>query len=152
MERPRARKARLLLVGLLLAISVMSLPTSAVADPADDAGIEAGLINQARSDYGLSRLAPDRELQVLANRQANRMADAGYVFHTGDLGGALSWGWQGWAENVGYGPSIGWIHDAFMNSWHHSSNILEPSYNYVGVGVAYGYDGNVYVAVVFGSW
>lgn len=151
-ERPYALHARLAVIGLILALSAILLPGRAMADPADDAGVAASLLNQTRAAYGLSGLMPDRELQVLANRQANRMAEAGYLFHTANLGDQLSWGWWGWAENVGFGPSAGWVHNAFMNSAHHSSNILEPSYNYVGVGVAYGADGNVYIAEVFGAW
>ena len=42
-----------------------------------DAGTAAWLLNQTRAEYGLHRLMPDRELQVLANRQANRMAENG---------------------------------------------------------------------------
>jgi len=142
----------MLVVGVLLALSVAALPGRAIAEPAGDAGAAAALINQSRADAGLGALTPDRELQIVANRQANRMAERGAIFHTGDLGGQLSWGWQAWAENVGYGPSIGGIHGAFMNSPHHASNILNPVYNYVGVGVAYGDDGNEYVSVVFGTW
>ena len=142
----------MLVVGLILALSAVVLPGRAEAGPAEDAGTAAWLVNQSRAEYGLPRLMPDRELQILANRQANRMAENGYIYHTGNLGGQLSWGWQSWAENVGHGPSVGWIHGAFMNSGYHSGNILDPSYNYVGVGVAYGYDGNVYVAQVFGAW
>lgn len=150
----RAARARSLAVGVMLALAVIVLPTSpaAHADAADDASAAASLLNQSRADYGLNRLLPDRELQVLANRQANRMADSGAIFHSGDLGGQLSWGWWAWAENVGYGPSVDWIQNAFMASGHHAANILNPSYNYVGVGVAYGSDGKVYVAQVFGAW
>lgn len=151
-EAPRASHARLLVAGLILALSVVALPGRAVADPAEDAGVAAWLVNQSRSDHGVHRLMPDRELQILANRQANRMAANGYVYHSGNLGGQLSWGWHAWSENVGYGPSVGWIHGAFMNSGHHAANILDPAYNYVGVGVAYGNDGQVYVAQVFGAW
>ena len=151
-EQPRSSRARLLVIGVILALSVMVLPGRAVAGPAEDAGTAAWLLNQTRADHGLHGLMPDRELQILANRQANRMAANGYIYHTGDLGGQLSWGWQSWAENVGYGPSVNWVHDAFMNSGYHSANILEPSYNYVGVGVAYGANGKVYTAQVFGAW
>lgn len=128
------------------------LPGRAMADPAEDAGVAAGLLNASRADHGLPRLMPDRELQIVANRQANRMAEDGYIYHSGNLGGQLSWGWQAWAENVGYGPSVHWVHGAFMNSGYHASNSLGSSYNYVGVGVAYGSDGKVYVAQVFGAW
>ena len=151
-EELRSTRVRALVVGLILALSVVVLPGRADAGPAEDAGTAAWLVNQSRTEYGLHRLMPDRELQVLANRQANRMAANGYIYHSGNLGGQLSWGWQAWAENVGYGPSVYWIHDAFMNSGYHSANILDPSYNYVGVGVAYGSDGKVYVAQVFGAW
>ena len=153
LEQPRSARARALLVGVILALSVVvSLPSRAEACPAEDAGAAAWLVNQSRAEHGLDRLMPDGELQVLANRQANRMAENGYIYHSGNLGGQLSWGWQSWAENVGYGPSVNWVHDAFMNSGYHAANILDPSYNYVGVGVAYGSDGKVYVAQVFGAW
>lgn len=152
LERPRASRARVLALGLVLALSVVVHPTQASAGPADDAGVSAWYVNQSRAEQGLHRLMPDRELQILANRQANRMAANGYVYHTEDLGGQLSWGWQAWAENVGYGPSVEWIHGALMNSSYHAANILHQSYNYVGVGVAYGADGRVYVAQVFGAW
>ncbi len=151
-ERQRLPYARMLLVAVILAVSVVGLPHPAIAGPTDDASAAVALINQSRWAQGLTGLTPDRELQVIANRQANRMAEAGYIFHSGDLGAQLSWGWWAWSENVGYGPSVGWVHNAFMNSYEHASHILGASYNYVGVGVAYGWDGNVYVAEVFGAW
>ena len=150
--RLRSIRARMLMVALALAVSVLGLPDQAIADPADDASVAVGLINDARWAAGMGSLTPDRELQVIANRQANRMAEAGAIFHSGDLGGQLSWGWWAWAENVGRGWSVSGLHNAFMNSYYHSSNILNSWYNYVGVGVAYGYDGRVYVAQVFGAW
>jgi uncharacterized protein YkwD len=151
-ERTRVFYVRGLAVALILALVVLVQPEPASAGPADDASSASWLVNQTRAYHGLSHLTPDYELQVLANRQANRMAESGSIFHTSNLGDRLSWGWQHWGENVGYGPSVEWTHDAFMNSWHHAANILDPSFNYVGVGVAYGSDGNVYVAQVFGTW
>lgn len=151
-DRPQARAVRFLFVGVVVALSLVAAPTQAVADPTEDASVTVWLTNQSRADSGLSPLTPDRDLQVLANRQASRMAESGYIFHTEDLGDRIGWGWQAWAENVGFGPSVEMIHPAFMNSWHHQSNILNPAYNYVGVGVAYGGDGRVFVAVVFGAW
>jgi uncharacterized protein YkwD len=150
--RPRVPYARRMLAGVMLALCVAAVPSPASADPSDDAGTTVWLVNQSRADNGLPALLPDRELQVIANRQANRMADSGTIFHSSNLGDQLSWGWYGWAENVGYGPSVEWVHTAFMGSAHHAGNILNGSYDYVGVGVAYGSDGNVYVATVFGAW
>jgi uncharacterized protein YkwD len=142
----------MLLASLLVAVAVVALPGAAVADQGWDADVSTALVNESRAAYGLDGLIPDPELQSVADRQAHRMAESGYIFHSGNLGDQLSWGWWGWAENVGYGPSVDWIHSAFMGSSHHAANILDPSYNYVGVGVAYGSDGRVYVAQVFGAW
>lgn len=148
----RVPHARMLMVAVTVALSLVAVPGQAVAGPASDASYSVDLVNETRWAHGLAQLTPDRELQTIANRQAHRMAESGSIFHTRNLGGQLSWGWWAWSENVGYGPSVAWLHDAFMNSWYHSSNILDPSYNYVGVGVAYGADGKVYVAQVFGAW
>ncbi|HUR22905.1 MAG TPA: CAP domain-containing protein [Acidimicrobiales bacterium] len=142
----------MLVAGLLVAISALLLPGQAMADQAGDATYSTDLVNASRAAYGVNWLTPDSELQAVAQRQADRMAGSGYIFHSYDLGGQLSWGWSAWAENVGYGPSVDWIHGAFMGSGHHAANILGSSFNYVGVGVAYGYDGSVYVAQVFGRW
>ena len=153
-EKPevRSRRARAVAFAAVLSLAVFAAPSPAQADPSYDAGVSAAMLNNTRAAHGLHRLLPDAELQRIANRQANAMAESGAVWHTTNLGSRLSWGWWAWSENVGYGPSVGWVHDAFMNSWSHSSNALDPSYNYVGVGVAYGWDGNVYVAHVFGAW
>jgi uncharacterized protein YkwD len=147
----RCRRVRVLAVAVL-SIALGAAPSPAQADPASDAGVSAAMLNSARAAHGLTGLWPDAELQRIANRQANAMAEAGAIWHTPDLGSRLSWGWWAWSENVGHGPSVGWTHDAFMNSWTHSSNVLNPRYNYVGVGVAYGWDGRVYVSHVFGAW
>ena len=148
----QARLVRMLAVAAILALSVVALPGKAHADPAWDAGVAVDLVNETRAAHGLGWLSPDRELQIIANRHANAMAESGYPYHSSNLGGRLSWGWWAWGENVGVGPSVGWIHGAFMNSWSHAETILNPNYNYVGVGVAYGSDGRVYVAQVFGAW
>ena len=150
--RTRFLYPRLLLAALAVAVSVVGVPGEALAGPADDASTSVALINNTRWAHGLHGLMPDRELQIIANRHANRMAEAGYIYHSRNLGSQLSWGWWAWSENVGYGPSVRWIHNAFMDSGYHSGNILDSSYNYVGVGVAYGSDGTVYVAQVFGAW
>lgn len=152
LRSPISVRARMLVAGLLVTMSALFLPSEAGAHQAGDAAFSTDLVNASRGAYGIDRLTPDPELQAVAQRQANRMAHSGYLSHSGDLGGQLSWGWSGWAENVGYGPSVDWVHGAFMSSGHHAANILEWSYNYIGVGVAYGYDGSVYVAQVFGRW
>jgi uncharacterized protein YkwD len=153
-EKPeaRSRRVRLLALAAVLSLATLTGASPAQADPASDAGVSVAMLNDTRAAHGLHGLMPDAELQQIANRQANAMAESGAVWHTANLGSQLSWGWWAWSENVGYGPSVGWLHGAFMNSWSHSENVLNPSYNYVGVGVAYGWDGSIYVSHVFGAW
>ena len=104
--RPCSFHARMLVVALALAMSVIGLPDQAIADPVDDASVAVGLLNETRWAAAVGGLTPDRELQILANRQANLMANAGAIFHSGNLGDELSWGWWTWAENVGRGRSV----------------------------------------------
>ncbi len=134
-----------------LVFAVLVVPGRADAGPGGDAGYAAALVNESRAAHGLGPLTWAWDLQVIADRQAEAMAAEGRIYHS-DLGSQLGWGWWGWSENVGYGPSVGWIHGAFLNSPHHAGNMLSWSYNYFGVGVAYGRDGSVYVAQVFGAW
>ena len=82
----------MVVAALVLAVSVVGGPGPASAGPADDASTSVALVNNTRSAHGLHGLIPDRELQVIANRQANRMAEAGYIYHSSNLGSQLSWG------------------------------------------------------------
>ena len=151
-ERSRSAHFRMIVVGLVLALSVIALPGRAVAATGDGAGVAVALVNDSRAAYGLAGLETDAELQAVARRHADRMAERGAIYHSGDLGGRLSWGWWAWGENVGHGSSVGRLHSAFISSGSHRANILDPSFNYVGVGVAFGADGTVYTAQVFGAW
>ena len=36
---------------------------------------------------------------------------------------------------VGYGPGVQIVHNAFVASPHHYENLVEPSYNLIGIGV-----------------
>jgi len=77
------------------------------------------------------------------------MADAGYLFHNPDLGLVLTDGWAKLGENVGVGYSAASLHDAFMDSPGHLDNVLDPGYEYVGIGTVEEADGKIWVAFVF---
>jgi uncharacterized protein YkwD len=80
------------------------------------------------------------------------MLASGRIFHSSHLGAdldAAKVAWTKWGENVGAGPSVRPVEAAFMTSEHHRENILDPSYEAVGVGVAKATDGRVYVTQVF---
>ena len=55
-------------------------------------------------------------------------------------------------ENVGHGPSVAAIEQAFMNSPGHRANILNPEFNWAGTGVSVAADGTVYLVQVFARY
>lgn len=106
------------------------------------------LTNEARAANGLASYAVAADLADVAAQQAQRMAAQHQIFHNPNLGSDVS-NWRAVGENVGVGASPPDIHDAFMASPHHRDNILSGTYTEIGVGVAQGDDGRMYVSEVF---
>jgi len=105
-------------------------------------------IAQERSARGLGALAFAEDLQVVARRHAQRMADRGEPYHNPDLGTEVQ-GWEIVAENVGVGPDVDAIHQAFMESAQHRDIILHPDLTQLGVGALQTSDGKLWVVEVF---
>lgn len=106
------------------------------------------LINQERAAEGLDPLARLDVLVEGARGQAQAVRDAGYLFHNPDLADVTT-GWYALGENVGYGPTVIALHDAFMNSPGHRANVMKDTYNYGGVGVVIDANSVIWVAIVF---
>jgi uncharacterized protein YkwD len=108
------------------------------------------LVNAARADRGLRRLALSSCAQGYAQRQAASMARRGVMDHQ-DLGAVLN-GCDGSAagENVAYGKSSA---DEMFADWMassgHRANILNPRWTHMGNGATTRSDGRVYGAQVF---
>lgn len=140
----RPRIASTILVAALAAAGVGLVPGTAHASAESTL---VSLINQERASRGISRLSVRSDLTSAARRQADAMADAGSIFHSSNLGGAVS-GWTMIGENVGTGTSVDQVHDAFMDSSGHRANILERHFNEVGVGVVEK-GGSLWIAELF---
>ena len=120
------------------------------APAAADAGIEAefvSLTNNARGSAG--RLSVHSELVSVARRWSAKMAADNRLAHNPNLSREVTADWEKLGENVGTGDSAAQIHDAFMNSPAHRANIVDPAFTYVGIGVARGGDGRIWVTEVF---
>jgi hypothetical protein len=99
------------------------------------------LVNHERTSRGMSALAYNTKLSSIARSHSDDMASSGKLYHNTavlesdsfyrEMGNPTMVG-----ENVGDGPSVQWLHDAFMSSSEHRSNILEPRYTSLGIGVA----------------
>lgn len=77
--------------------------------------------------------------QAKAQAWAEQLASEGRLRHSVLTDGMQGVTWCGLGENVGYGPSVKAINDAYMNSPGHRANIVNPAFNSMGVGYATGY-------------
>ncbi|MGB5759051.1 MAG: CAP domain-containing protein, partial [Acidimicrobiales bacterium] len=122
---------------VLLVVSSLAFVTSADAGTVDDEQLFIQMINQLRTDKGLNPLVVDGELTAQARAWSQSMAAHDQLAHTSNLAGGISSPWTVLGENVG----VHVIHDvsglfqAFIASPSHYQNLVDPRFQYVGVGV-----------------
>jgi uncharacterized protein YkwD len=119
--------------------------------PVGDAGGAAhlqSLLNSYRTSHGVAALAAAADARSKAQAHAEDMAGQQRLYHD-NLASGLNDDWYTVGENVGEGGSIDSINQAFINSSEHRSNMVDPSFNYVGVGVAQDANGRYWVCEVF---
>lgn len=108
------------------------------------------LLNKARTNAGLPKLATDSNLFKVARLKAQDMVKNSYFSHTSPTYGSpfkmmktygVSYKVAG--ENIAGNPSLQDAVTAWLNSPTHKQNILSNSYNYIGIGIeksdTYGY-------------
>lgn len=155
-------RAALVLTLVTAALAVPATAGAAVLQVTDDSvsyGVtEVGaiefafreLINEERAAEGLGELLSFDDLIDDARAQSQDMADAGYLYHNPDLADVTaSENWFKLGENVGYGPTVDVLHDAFMDSEAHAANVMKDVYNYIGVGAVLDGNGTIWVTMVF---
>jgi hypothetical protein len=147
------RSARRLAGGLAAAALVMSAATGLGAGTAEavtqvSTGGMVSDVNQARQARGVPSLDTDGSLASVALAQARRMASRDTLYHNPNLqSDVTNYRWVG--ENVGYGPSLDVIQDAFMKSPSHKANILDRDFTEIGIAAVKDGDGRTWVAQVF---
>ena len=115
------------------------------------------LVNQQRAAHGLGMVSSNWELCRVARYKSQDMIDKGYFDHTSPTYGSPfrmmeAFGIKSSAagENIAYGqrtPQA--VMNDWMNSPGHRANILSPSYNQIGVGVAKAANGTYYWTQMF---
>ncbi|MET8506959.1 CAP domain-containing protein [Streptomyces sp. NPDC004787] len=101
------------------------------------------LVNAERRKAGCPPVRSDPRLRAAAQRHADDMAARNYYAHAGrdgrDAGDrirAAGYAWSAWGENIHRGPhSAAQAVDEWMNSAAHRQNILDCSFEDIGVGV-----------------
>jgi len=121
------------------------------------------LVNSERWWRGLSQLELDPTLVEVSRRHSTEMREKGYFDHLSPtpgqrkpmdrylaaLGRRPSWAYLG--ENLCYCtiPDVNRGHQSLMESPEHKANILDPTYNRLGVGVYTNERGEFWVTEMF---
>ncbi|MGI9528417.1 MAG: CAP domain-containing protein [Acidimicrobiia bacterium] len=135
---------RVLILALTSTVVIAGLAIPAQAGPE---GTLVSRINSSRAAAGKAPLQTYWDLTDDARAHSAAMRNKGSIYHSSNLAGVTS-GWEKLGENVGVGVDANSLHDGFMASSSHRSNIL-GDYNYVGVGVKTDDDGLIWVTVIF---
>jgi len=118
-------------LGLALAFAVAP---PAKADPnLDEAQFFADL-NAVRARNGVPPLGTDGQLINVARAWSAQMAGPAGLSHNPNLGSQVS-NWRTLGENVGEGSDVATVEAALEASPHHFQNMVDPAFQYVGIGV-----------------
>lgn len=122
-----------------LVVALLTAASPATASPSEESAFVAG-VNQARAAAGLPALQVDNELISLARGWTNQMKNGvcgedKYICHASPISAGLTQDWAKLGENVGTGPDVDSVMDAFIASPGHYANIVDPEFTHIGVGV-----------------
>jgi hypothetical protein len=129
-------------------VAVLTDRASAYADTASMESQFIAAMNAARQANGQQPYAVAYDLTSVARSHSQQMASRHSLYHNPNLTTDVS-NWQAVGENVGEGPDVQDIHDAFMRSPEHRANILDHDFTQVGVGVSVDGDGTIWVTEDF---
>jgi hypothetical protein len=141
------------LLKLVVAIATLTVPVLAFAAPAhaDAPSTMVGLVNTLRGTLGVAPLAIDPTLTSVAQTWANQMASTGVLAHNPNLATQAPTGWSKIAENTGDGYSVTAVYNVLL-LMSARSNMVDPTFNRTGVGVATDSKGQVWVDEDFGDY
>lgn len=103
------------------------------------------LVNKERAEAGVKPLVMDKELVKVARIKSQDMIDKNYFDHTSPTYGdpfammktfGIKFAYAG--ENLAGNQTVEKAHKALMNSPGHRSNILNPNYTHIGIGIIEG--------------
>jgi hypothetical protein len=127
----------------------IAAPTAAFAESTYSMESEfVAKVNAARQANGQQPYALVSDLTSIARQHSADMARQQSLYHNPNLTTQVQ-NWQAVGENVGEGPTVDDIHQAFMNSPEHRDNILDHDFTQIGVGVSVDSNGIVWVTEDF---
>jgi len=136
-------------MAVVLVASTSTEPASAAAGTGAEELAFVGKLNELRASKGMAPLASKGALFDLARSWATRMLGVNGISHNPSLAAQGPAGWQRLGENVGMGYDVQGLHDAFVASPLHYKNMIDPTFDSVGVGVVHADDGEIFVTINF---
>jgi hypothetical protein len=135
----RSTLAKLAVFVLATALLIAALPAApaAAADTVGDEFAFAAALNDVRAGVGLAPVAVEARLVDVARGWSGHMAATNTLAHNPSVADQAPSNWQRLGENVGYGGSVDQIHRALVASPGHYANIVNPAFNFVGIGVVH---------------
>jgi uncharacterized protein YkwD len=136
-------------LGILLALSLFfSSSASAYTTSSWENTVAYHVNHYDRLPRGIAATRTNYTLSYYAHLHSVAMMRKGYLFHSTNLTSLVS-SWSALGENVGVGPSLSLINQAFMNSAPHRANILCRCYRQFGLGVVRDTHGYYWVTQIF---
>ncbi len=133
---------RMALAALVISVGVLPMSmrgAEAQTTPnreADEARF-VSLINELRTSQGLQPLIVHPDLQRVAREWTAKMKASGAISHNPNLSKEVTADWRKLGENVGVGPDVPILHDAFVKSPAHYKNLVDPAFDQIAVTIEY---------------
>ena len=160
---PLSRSVRLVVLTIVLLGAIRATTGLAQGTDPDPALVRlesalAAMVNAERMERGRPGLAYSAALADVARSHSRDMATRNFFSHrsptTGQSGDRLfkaKIGTKGSAENIAKNSTIERSHEALMKSPGHKANILHHDYTHIGIGLAKGPQGQLYVTQNFAT-
>ena len=132
----KSKKFRIAMgAGLASVMAVTVMPEPALADTGSDEASFVAKLNGLRASRGLRPLGVNGGLTNMARGWSSQMASRRSISHNSNMAAQAPANWARLGENVGMGPSVDSLHNAFVASPSHYANMVNGYYDSVGVGV-----------------
>ena len=130
------RRTRGVVVAVMVALAGLVVAPAARAEDSPTTAGEAQLvtrINELRGSKGLQPLTVHAGLAVVARSWTEKMRGLGDISHNPNLAKEVTATWRKLGENVGVGPDVESLHQAFVNSPGHYRNLVDPVFDSIAV-------------------
>ena len=122
----------------------VSTPAFAASSPSSAEQFIAD-INALRAQVGVGQLSESSTLDSIAAGWTLHLENAGTLSHNPNLASLAPSNWRALGENVGVGPNVSALQQAFTNSPEHYANMVDGAYNQIGVAVQIDSNGAMWV-------